>query len=279
MSVQAISWAMAFEAESATEKAVLFVLANFADGNGACYPGQQNVAKLAACSERSVRRVMDSLEDRRVIVREERRREDGSRTSDSITLIAFQQAANLAGCKETNRPSCPKSPDTVAGIYKADTKEDTKAAAAREKSDFDALSEKLVDAVGEGNIQGHGALVIGPIIGLIEAGCDLHTDILPTIRAVSSRLKRPAGSWTYFVPAIREAYEARIEAGRCVVKPPTPAASEKRWNTRLKAARQRGQWSSTEWGPAPGQPGSIVPEHLLQPGDGEGWREWQSEAA
>lgn len=65
------------------------------------------------------------------------------------------------------------------------------------------------------------------------------------------------------------------------LKPPnTPAVEdpEKRWLTRLKAARRRGQWSA-EWGPAPGQPGSIVPKHLLQPGDGEGWREWQSEAA
>lgn len=66
------------------------------------------------------------------------------------------------------------------------------------------------------------------------------------------------------------------------LKPPNAPAvedPEKRWHTRLKAARRRGQWSTAEWGPAPGQPGSIVPKHLLQPGDGEGWREWQSEAA
>lgn len=131
--------------------------------------------------------------------------------------------------------------------------------------DFEGLGSRLLEAAGE-NIQPHGALVLAPILGLIQAGCDLETDILPTIRAKAGRLRRPAGSWAYFAEAIRDAHAARIEAGRGVVKPPTPEASEKRWQTRLAMARERGQWSSAEWGPMPGQPSSIVPEHLLQPG-------------
>lgn len=123
MSVQAITWALSFEVESASEKAILLVLANYADGDGICFPGQESIAKQAACSERTVRRVLDNFEERGVITRIERRRRDGSRTSDSIGLVAFRQSANLSACAEptgqsvtTNRPSCPNLPDTVTGL-------------------------------------------------------------------------------------------------------------------------------------------------------------------
>lgn len=278
MSVEAISWALSFAAENVSEKAVTLVLANYADGDGKCFPGQQNIAQQAACSDRTVRRVLESLEARGIISREQRRRKDGSRTSDIIVLLAFQQQANMAGRQATNRTTCPNQPDNLSGLTTFEPSEDTSAAAARAKSDLDGMTNRLLDAAGD-KIQPHGSIVLSAIIGLIESGCDLETDILPTIRAVASRLKRPAGSWAYFVPAIQDAHSARIAAGKGVVKPPTPEASDRRWQTRLTMARAQGQWSSTEWGPAPGQPGSIVPKHLLQPGDGEGWREWQSEAA
>lgn len=46
------------------------------------------------------------------------------------------------------------------------------------------------------------------------------------------------------------------------------------WEKRIVYARQRRQWSSTKWGPFPGQPDCRVPAYLLQPGDGDGWTEW-----
>lgn len=123
MSVQAITWALSFDVESASEKAILLVLANYADGAGVCFPGQENIAKQAACSERTVRRVLESFEERGVIARVERRRRDGSRTSDSIALTAFSQPATVSACAEptgqsvtSNRPSCPNLPDTVSGL-------------------------------------------------------------------------------------------------------------------------------------------------------------------
>lgn len=121
MSVQAITWAISYSAENSTEKAVLLVLANYADGTGYCFPGQESIAEQAACSERTVRRVLDALEARGIITREERRRRDGSRSSDGIVLQVFRQPANMAGCQkptgqsvQSNRPSCPSLPDTVS---------------------------------------------------------------------------------------------------------------------------------------------------------------------
>lgn len=49
----------------------------------------------------------------------------------------------------------------------------------------------------------------------------------------------------------------------------TPA----QWKRRLTYARGHGIWSSVEWGPMPGHAGCRVPIDLIQPGDGDGWRD------
>lgn len=58
-----------------------------------------------------------------------------------------------------------------------------------------------------------------------------------------------------------------------------PSASESRWRARMIVARRGRTWSTPEWGPAPGLPGCMVPGHMIEPGDGEGWTETQQEAA
>lgn len=145
--------------------------------------------------------------------------------------------------------------------------------------DIDGLTARLIEAAGSENIQPHGALDLSPILGLMAAGVDLDTDILPAIRAKAQRLRRPAGSWAYFVEPIKDAHARRIEAGQGVVPQPAFDNSEKRWRTRLAMARERRQWSGADWGPPPGKAGCRVPAHLIDPGDGDNWTEWQSEAA
>lgn len=147
------------------------------------------------------------------------------------------------------------------------------------ENDFDLLQSKLVAAVGDSGIQPHGALIVGPIAELIASGVSLDLDIVPTIRAVASRKSRPASSWSYFVPAIREAYERRVSAGKALPRPtedfkagtmmrsPDGKAfiptTEARWAQRVTAWRSGTEWSVIEWGPAPGQPGCNVPSKFL----------------
>lgn len=150
--------------------------------------------------------------------------------------------------------------------------------AALPAGDLPGLRAKLIDAVGESNIQGHGTQDLSAVLGLIEAGVDLETDILPTIRAKALRLKHPAGSWGYFTNSIREAYSRRIEAGKGLIAPKPFDDSDERWIKRLKLSRERRQWSFAEYGPAPGQPGCRVPRHLLEPSDGVGWKVWDEAA-
>jgi hypothetical protein len=51
------------------------------------------------------------------------------------------------------------------------------------------------------------------------------------------------------------------------------------WRTRLVYARHEKRWSTPDWGPLPGLSGCRVPSGLLEPGDGQGWAEFEACAA
>lgn len=59
---------------------------------------------------------------------------------------------------------------------------------------------------------------------------------------------------------------------------PTAAVDETTWLSRMKFARERHTWSTSEWGPRPGESGCLVPKQMLEPGDGQDWREWEKAA-
>lgn len=62
------------------------------------------------------------------------------------------------------------------------------------------------------------------------------------------------------------------------VQAATITVDETAWRSRLKFARERHTWSTAEWGPRPGLEGCLAPKQLLEPGDGDGWREWEKAA-
>jgi hypothetical protein len=90
MSVQAITWALDYDAGSVTEKVLLLVLANYANEFGVSWPSQKTLADQTALGERTVRRVLADMDTRGVIRRIPRRRGNGSRQSDMILLAAFE---------------------------------------------------------------------------------------------------------------------------------------------------------------------------------------------
>jgi hypothetical protein len=99
-------------------KAALVALANFADGDGVCFPGQARLADMLGVSERALRNYLIDLEQRGFISRRQRRRADGSRTSDEYKLRRgnpIQQPAESAGSPATNRQILPNQPAESAG--------------------------------------------------------------------------------------------------------------------------------------------------------------------
>ncbi len=192
--------------------------------------------------------------------------------SRRASKLKINSRAGKASAQKKQQIQQPKPTDVQRPFNHTDT--DTKAtlsSVAPAQPDFDAIQAKLIEAAGDNGIQPHGAFIVGPIVELIVAGVDLETDILPVIRSRVARMSRPAGSWSYFVQAIREAYERRIAAGKGLVQAPQLSTTDEDWSRRLRFARQQRMWSAAEFGPSPGQPGCRVPSHLLEPLDGQGW--------
>lgn len=86
MSHKAFTWAAEQRAGGPGPKAVLLVLADRADENHSCYPGQDLIAYETEQSVRTVRRQLKDLEDRGLIIRERREDVRGHRTSDRYIL-------------------------------------------------------------------------------------------------------------------------------------------------------------------------------------------------
>jgi biotin operon repressor len=84
MSYKATAWAYDLDLPS-PRKFVLVALADFADENGSCFPGQQRLAKMTGLGERAVRNSLKTLEDEGLITRLARY-ENGHRLTDRYRL-------------------------------------------------------------------------------------------------------------------------------------------------------------------------------------------------
>jgi len=85
MSIRAMTWAWT-AALSPTPKLVLMALADIADDQGLCWPSVKALARKCSLSERSVQRVLRSLESEDFLSVEAQFRKDGSRSSNRYRL-------------------------------------------------------------------------------------------------------------------------------------------------------------------------------------------------
>ncbi|WP_299129439.1 helix-turn-helix domain-containing protein [uncultured Amaricoccus sp.] len=235
MSVQAITWALDFRVRSATEKAILLVLANYANEYGISWPSQPTLADQSACTDRTVRSVLQRLEGRGVVRRVPRRRGNGSRQSDIILLAAFvgrkpippglieedeqepiSQAEEFSGCAPNrkhfpggNRKGFPHPPEAVSALDPSLILKDS----AHNAAPNSHLACLAVAGPGlDKRERGPLALSAQEIDRWLRAGCDLIGDILPVIAAKSAGPRdQPIRSWAYFTAAILDA-KARREA-------------------------------------------------------------------
>ena len=67
VSLDAITWAYRTEVGSPTRKAVLLVLANYADEDDSAYPSANRIAKMTELSNSTVRKALDELQEMGVI--------------------------------------------------------------------------------------------------------------------------------------------------------------------------------------------------------------------
>ena len=145
MSVQAITWALDQACATATEKAVLLVVANYVGPDGTTWVGQETIAAQACCSVKTVERALSAFETAGWIERERRNRKDGSRTSDLIVSKGPKHPEQRENDQtdrksvgrapnrqpvQTKQTTSPNLPDCVSGL-----------------TSFEPLEEPLEEAV------------------------------------------------------------------------------------------------------------------------------------
>lgn len=150
---------------------------------------------------------------------QQKRRAREKKERESLPKVSAKFAESLAQV-------CPKLPENDAKkvneindfevTHKAITynhitnNQDSKNNRLTESELSDAL-EKAAGAALKNPAACPGLLVLSQPRRWLEQGCDLHLDILPTVKAVSAkRPPRSIGDWTYFTQAVSDARAARL---------------------------------------------------------------------
>jgi hypothetical protein len=96
------------DAGNAQAQLILQAVARHADWNtGQCYPSQDAIAAMAKCTSRTVRAYLAKLEADGFIKREERRKDNGAKQSDLITLVGYEQW--ITALREGGKVAKPKA--------------------------------------------------------------------------------------------------------------------------------------------------------------------------
>ena len=72
MSITALGWCIKQKTDTPTTKLVLFILSNYADENGSCYPSEKHLAEIVGISDRQVRRCLKWLIENKYVQSEQR---------------------------------------------------------------------------------------------------------------------------------------------------------------------------------------------------------------
>ncbi|MFA5567586.1 MAG: helix-turn-helix domain-containing protein [Trueperaceae bacterium] len=104
MAHEYITWAYSQQIEQPLAKFVLVCLADAADSSGRSFPGQKRLSDMTGMSVSTLRRHLKRLEADGYLQREERRRKDGTRTSDEYQLPHKASSGQIGPLFATGQP-------------------------------------------------------------------------------------------------------------------------------------------------------------------------------
>jgi len=140
-----MAWAIKQKAGNATGKAVLLMLANYADEDGICFPSQSTLATECECSTRAISNWLKRFEDAGLIARETRYGQLGYRTSDVIRLSI--KSLPERGSRENYSPENRSEPTgTTFQAYRNDVHSNLSDNLSRNLSDDRRAREKELEA-------------------------------------------------------------------------------------------------------------------------------------
>lgn len=115
MTIRAMNWAWGVEL-SPSMKLVLLKLADRANDDGECWPGQTSIAKACGICERTLMRHIDALEEMGLLSRTKRRDDSGRQSTNLYQLnLGFVPGDNLSpGDDQPGDKSCDNRVTTVS---------------------------------------------------------------------------------------------------------------------------------------------------------------------
>ena len=170
----------------------------------------------------------DKSAERQARYRERRRGEDRHADDQSASGDGIVTAASRHG-------DAPEA-ETDTQTEKQQAQRPT---ASRGRAELDALDSALRQAGGLSASAAPGLISLAPIIGLLDAGHDLELDVLPTVRMLAARAKRPPSTWDYFTEAIREASARRRGVAGSGLAPPIASTAKPMTTAEVLMARGR----------------------------------------
>lgn len=115
MSFEAMSWAAKRPCKNSLNKLVLLMLANYADENHRTWPSYKHLAELCECTERSVMRAVQSLQEEGALAIWPRYTQEGKQTSNLFILhVEWGDKNDRVGVTKT-------TPNTVIDIHNNNT--------------------------------------------------------------------------------------------------------------------------------------------------------------
>ena len=266
MSVQCIAQAFAYDAPSPTTKLVLLALANYADENAQCFPPVKRIVAETGLSERAVRNAIKALIDAGAVVKEQRRRKDGTQTSDLFTLFpkpssqtarrAGSQTAPDAACEPNRLHDVPvqTAPGAPLTTFEPSLEPSLAAVVTREPANDVApvVIVPTVDDWPEGDTRHHAQLLasaadtvrldparqpgltttLGRLAAWRRDGASWEHDVVPVVTTVACKRGPPIGSWKFFDSAIAQsiadnAAALTIPEARHAAAPHEPSADHR----------------------------------------------------
>ncbi|MFZ2252669.1 MAG: helix-turn-helix domain-containing protein [Minisyncoccia bacterium] len=245
MSVQAITAAFAVQGVSPSEKLTLLALANYADQDGRCWPSQVTLTRDTGLSERTIWAAMQRLEAAGMISRERRRRSDGYRTSDLVTIFLPATDAVKPNLTRKSCNSYPQMAQTLPATVAAQEpsvnhQEEPADAVGREReSDWPEgdPAKVLISEIASPWLDPHKTAGLVTTAGRVSAwrreGASWQDDVIPVIAGICQRRKAPVSSWQFFDAAIAQSI-ANNRAGLTI---PEARAGPESITDRMEAER------------------------------------------
>lgn len=267
MSVHAISAALRCATPSPTCKLVLIALANYADEENRCFPSVKKLVAETQLSDRAIRNAIRQLIEAGLVEKTERRRANGTQTSDEFRLCfqtargAVSQPAPDAVCEPDRLHVVPvqtarrAGPTTFEPSLEPSSAPDGAEAVASLDLDAEAWT-RAVRVLAKGRLAEAGAR---KFFGkLLKDHRLMARDLLSSLTSAEvAGTQDPQG---YLVRAASAVAGRR--SGGAPAAPRPEAWPDETWEIALEGYRDDGLWSPS-MGPEPGQRGCRAPPHLI----------------